>query len=51
MMESVIVRLICDGDLCARFKTMQKLREKITLQDAENLYEMYKAPGSEGLYR
>jgi len=50
-MESVIVRLICDGDLCARFKTMRKLREEITIQDAENLYEMYKAPGLEGLYR
>jgi len=42
-MESVLIRMACDADLCATHKSMQLIRENLSLEKAEMLYEMYKA--------
>lgn len=38
-MSSILVAMVCDADLCAQYKKMQELRELLTVEDCERLYD------------
>ena len=42
-MESLLVALVCNADLCGTYPKAQKLRECLTIEDAIWLYEHNKA--------
>lgn len=42
-MESLLVALVCNADLCGIYPKVQKLRECLTIEDAIWLYEHNKA--------
>jgi hypothetical protein len=42
-MESLLVALVCNADLCGTYPKVQKLRECLTIEDAIWLHEHNKA--------
>ena len=38
-MSSVLVAMVCDADLCNQYPIVQELREFLTVEDCERLYE------------
>ena len=43
VMESLLITLVCNADLCGTYPKVQKLRECLTIEDAIWLHEHNKA--------
>lgn len=43
-MSSILIAMVCDADLCNQYPKMQELRELLTVEDCENIYEHYRGP-------
>lgn len=50
-MSSVLIAMVCDADLCAQYPKTQELRELLTVEDCERLYEyaITESPNEEDL--